>query len=141
MTTSSNQIYIALQHAAQREVLYPKIRISSFVFSPSKYPETVYVKHSKTKDYLGKIIGDTFYPVSKFAVTQEEIAAIQQIVKTPLPDLIQVQGTQSGQCCFCGRKLLAGLSVAASIGPVCAEKYGISQEARAADITSSNLGF
>lgn len=137
----SHEIYTTLQHAVSKGVMFPRIRIERFTFTPSKYPETMYVKHTETKTYLGKVIGSTFIPNSRWGITVEERDDINKILATPLEEAIRVHGQQTGQCCFCGRTLLNGLSIAASIGPICAEKYGISQEAEAARYTEQDLRF
>lgn len=38
----------------------------------------------------------------------------------------RLYGQITGQCCFCGRELTDKRSIAASYGPVCADRYGLS---------------
>lgn len=133
-------IHDILSVAVSKGVMYPKVRISSFQFSPSKYPSTTYVKHRSSREYMGKIVGDKFFPVSRWVPTHNEITQIEQIITSPILDSIAAHGIQTGQCSFCGRVLLAASSIAAQIGPVCAEKYGISIPSVPAP-TERDLGF
>ena len=104
--------------------MWPKLRISSYVFSLAKYPATVYVKHRDTGEYLGKIVGFRFLPATQWITTDSMRTELAHITMANLSEELRVHGQMTGQCGCCGRKLTAADSIRNNIGPICAEKFG-----------------
>jgi hypothetical protein len=121
--TDNCEIYVKLQNARASGILWPKLRLSSYVFSPSRYPNTIYVKHSDGT-YLGKIVSYAFYAASPHITTEAMRHEIHTLIRTSLSESLRVYGIQTGQCGCCGRKLTAADSIRNNIGPICAEKFG-----------------
>jgi Family of unknown function (DUF6011) len=129
MNQESITIGQALKTAKLAGNLWPSCKVGPFTFKLANklWPQQVvtYVTDSISREYLGKIMEDGkvyCYP---------NLADSMALAKTYWLDVvasIKIQGQQTGSCCFCGRQLLNGLSVATMIGPICAEKYGIARE-------------
>lgn len=74
-------------------------------------------------EYAGKIVGATFkgaYGADKDAILAELLA-----VATNPAEALRLKGKQTGKCCCCGRELTDPVSVAAGIGPICANNWGL----------------
>jgi hypothetical protein len=52
------------------------------------------------------------------------IAALRAIAEDPVA-VAKLYGQATGCCCFCGRELTNGASIAAGYGPICAEGFGL----------------
>jgi Family of unknown function (DUF6011) len=78
-------------------------------------PGALYVK-TADGDYLGKILGCNY--------TGKPAPALALIALDPRGEAIRY-GQKTGNCSCCGRTLTAEGSVAAGIGPICAEKWGL----------------
>lgn len=102
----------------------PKVRIGSLSFSPAKAESAnagfLYVKSAG--EYAGKISPDG----RLFACSNVDQATRDQIVRVgrdPLAEAV-AHGKATGQCSCCGRELTDPASIAAGIGPICAENFG-----------------
>jgi Family of unknown function (DUF6011) len=72
-------------------------------------------------EYQGKLIGVEFNPVRSVETTTAPALAV--IAANPLQAAVRF-GRKEGKCSCCGRKLTKGTSIAAGIGPICAENFG-----------------
>lgn len=74
--------------------------------------------------YCGRIAGDD----GRFFASAECPLAVQQALRdfsANPEEVARAYGRATGQCCFCGRELTDGRSVAMGYGPICAEHYGL----------------
>jgi hypothetical protein len=117
------------KHAAATGLKKPTLKCREIVFSlaapTSKNAGHVYVKIGG--NYKGKIT-----PEGKFlqgrddigmSPSREEVAEIMRIGRDPLAAAVE-HGRLTGRCSICSRKLVDPKSVAAGIGPICAENMG-----------------
>jgi hypothetical protein len=97
----------------------PVYRAAGLVISRApdygKNPGALYVK-TEDDEYLGKILGTSY--------TGKAAPALAAIAADPRGEAIKY-GQRTGNCSCCGRLLTAENSVAAGIGPICAEKWGL----------------
>jgi Family of unknown function (DUF6011) len=101
----------------------PKLRLDTFVFS--RAPDTgrnagsIYVTESG--QYLGKVTEGRFYGARECDdPTRERIIAVASDPHAAA----KAYGQRTGQCSCCGRELTDPVSIAAHVGPICAERYG-----------------
>ncbi len=80
----------------------------------------IYVK--KGDSYLGKVMGGVFKPVYGVDASVGEL--LLSVAAEPEEKLREI-GKQTNRCCCCGRTLTDPASVAAGIGPICAENWGV----------------
>ena len=110
---------------AAREAGLKRPRFTADGLTISRAPDTgrnagsLYVKLGH--EYAGKITGGRFYPTSGHAEIADRVAAI---AADPL-GAARLHGQKTGACSCCGRELTDDQSIAAGIGPVCAEKWGL----------------
>lgn len=99
-------------------------RANGLVLTPAKEGSRneggIYVK-TKGGDYLGKVMGTSFMACRE--ATSEHKAALDAIATDPAGEAIRY-GRETGNCCCCGKELTDPASIAAGIGPICAEKWG-----------------
>lgn len=135
MTLSNSPIKIALDKAHASGIQFPKLRLSSYVFSraPEKGRNSgaVYVKRSSDGEYLGKIVGLAFFLFNNY--TLEEVVEIKKLIEEGVESAAQAYGLLTGNCSCCGRLLTAKESVGLGIGPICREKFGFSVSASSID--------
>lgn len=118
-------VIAVLQTAKNNKILYPKIKLGRFTFTlaplSSANAGCAYIKIGDT--YLGKLCPNGVLRISPFdeAKYGREIIAVLADVTAAAT----AYGRQTGNCCICGRLLTAKESVAHSIGPICASKYGL----------------
>lgn len=97
----------------------PKLRFELFTASLPKANSanraSVYLKDGST--YLGKIVKGRFFASRE--ATPEQCKAIVETMADPLAQA-KAYGRRTGRCCVCNRELSDPVSVAASIGPICA---------------------
>lgn len=117
------ELYCKLLHAKDNGLQWPKIRLSTYIFSLSRHPATVYVKHRDSGEYLGKIVGFKFYPATQW-ITTTSLSELDSIIRASLSSQLHAYGQKTGQCGCCGRTLTAADSIRNNIGPICAEKFG-----------------
>lgn len=99
-------------------------RAEGLVLSPAKETSAnagaIYVK-TKGGEYLGKVAGTKF--IATGAATDEHKATLAIIAKNPAEAAV-AYGKRTGECCCCGRELTDPASIAAGIGPICADNWG-----------------
>lgn len=88
----------------------------------SRNAGALYIKFNG--EYIGKIAGGRFTP-SGYAQSSSVTAAIERLkeVATDPLEAAKSYGRETGTCCCCNRELTDPASVAAGIGPVCANKW------------------
>jgi hypothetical protein len=88
----------------------------------SKNSGYLYVQADKGR-YCGKISPEgVFYPI------REAVEGIRETLETFAADprkAAQAFGQATGRCCLCNRKLTDPKSVAAGVGPICVNRFGI----------------
>lgn len=103
-----------------------KIRTGSLVFSmageTSINAGAIYVK-TKDGEFLGKIRDGNFIQSRGCEIDMNTRLAIRYAMDNPMEAAL-TYGKQTGSCSICGRTLHAAESIANSIGPICAEKFG-----------------
>ena len=101
-----------------------KVFIFSLAKPDSKNPNFVYVKEDGK--YLGKISLD-----GEFFGWNTPKASVEALIRVSedVSNATIKYGRKTGQCGCCGRGLTKEISILAGVGPVCADKYGISYEA------------
>lgn len=117
------RIAVAFAAAKASGLAFPKLRLDAFTFSlaseRSANAGAIYVKQDEL--YLGKIVdGKLTRSRDCDAATEARIVAV---CANPA-EAAEAYGKLTGQCACCGRKLTNEESVARSIGPVCAAKWG-----------------
>ena len=118
------RLLASFQTAIENGLKNPKIRIGKLTFSPakatSKNPGCLYV--NVVGEYAGKITPDgRLFTCSH--VGDATKAMIVKVGQDPLAEAV-AHGKATGQCSCCGRERTDPASIAAGIGPICAEKYG-----------------
>jgi len=142
-------LHLMFQVAVANGVAKPKMRSGDYLLSLA--PSTGYNKdHIYIKErivtnidtvvmvYRGKItptgiintVSDSEYPIT-INDTIELKTNIKHIVSHP-ESAAKIYGQRFGKCSICARELTNQLSIDSGIGPICADKMGISQIARAA---------
>lgn len=110
--------------AAATRLKRPKMTCGDFVFKlateRSNNPGYVYVYRGDV--YKGKIAPDGKFFATR-ETTAEETAAIEKVGRDPFAAAVE-HGKLTGQCSICSRKLTDPKSVAAGIGPKCAQGFG-----------------
>ena len=104
----------------------PKVTMYGFTVSLApdngKNAGALYVKHRDSDTYLGKVIGAGF--LKSRDCTQEQADKVAELMANP-GEVARKYGRETGMCCVCNRTLTDAESIAAGIGPICAEKYGM----------------
>lgn len=99
-------------------------RARGLVVSPANAtgtnPGAIYVK-TAGGEYLGKVMAGKFMATREATDTHK--AALLQIAADPAGEARRY-GKETGVCCCCGRELTDPKSIAAGIGPICAESWG-----------------
>ena len=120
---ASERLLEAFQTAKANGLKWPKLRFGGVVISKagdtSKNPGALYVKDGG--EYVGKVVA------GKFLCTRECPGDVQAKVVAVINDpagAAKLSGLQTGSCSCCGRELTDSESVAAGIGPICAQKWG-----------------
>lgn len=87
-----------------------------------KNPGAIYVKRLSDGQYLGKIVEKKFLAVRE--CTDGDKEHLQTIAINPA-EAARLWGRNTGECSCCGRELTDPNSIAAGIGPICAEKWAL----------------
>jgi hypothetical protein len=122
-TVSSERLLEAFQTALANGLKFPKLRLGGLVITKAKdsssNPGALYVKADG--EYVGKVVS------GRFMCTRECPSDVQGTVVSVINDpaaAAKASGLATGSCSCCGRELTDPESVAAGIGPVCANKWG-----------------
>ena len=127
---SLDKIEKAFAHAIGRDIMHPKLRLDTFIFSPArtgKNAGSIYVKHATEtnrdgdKRYLGKITEGKF--LAAWGCTDEEKERIIAAAMDP-EAAATAYGQREGRCSMCGRKLTKSESINRAMGPICADNFG-----------------
>jgi len=124
---------------ARKTLKFPKIWLQadgspvvlSITGEKSKFPNTVNVSNGgsfKTGRWYGRVFSDGTW--SKCRSTYPEQQAVETVLKGMARDPVKAAkeyATLTGRCCFCGKGLSDEQSTAAGFGPVCAEKWGLTE--------------
>ena len=108
---------------AHEAIKSPKFRVDNMVLS--RAPDSgvnagaIYVKVNG--EYAGKVTGGYWLPCRAPEGTLEKL---QEIAKDPLGSAV-AYGKRTGNCSACGRDLTNHGSIEKSIGPICAERWGL----------------
>lgn len=125
----------ALLEKAAAKLKYPRIR---FELEQGKIQISIAGERSRTPGainitdggpfgsnvYYGKILTDGTWQPTAAGRASWVLAALQGLAADPA-GYARVYGTRYGTCCFCGRHLEDGRSVAMGYGPVCADNFGL----------------
>lgn len=115
----------AFQRGRSAGLKSPKLRLAEFKLKPAKSDSAnagaIYVTEQASGQYLGKVMGGKFLKVRE--CTDEQQARIVEVCTDPKSAAI-AYGRKFGVCCVCARELSDPASVAAGIGPICADNYG-----------------
>lgn len=99
-------------------------RANGLVLTPAKAGSAnaggIYVK-SRGGEYLGKVMGTKFMACRE--ATDDHKTALNAIAADPAGEAVRY-GRNTGECSCCGRELTDPASIAAGIGPICANKWG-----------------
>lgn len=113
----------AFAAARANDILRPKLRLDTFIFSRApdsgSWGGSIYVKEEGT--YLGRVTGGEFFPTR--GCDDETAARIIEVASDP-HNAAKAYGMRFGICSCCGRTLTNGISVDLGIGPICREKFG-----------------
>jgi hypothetical protein len=103
----------------------PKTYLGEFKFSfapaSGRNAGALYVTHSDSDQYLGKVQDGHFVRARECDADTE--AAIVAVANNPHEAAVAF-GRRTGRCSCCGRELTNGISIDLGIGPICREKYG-----------------
>ena len=116
-------IHVAFDNAKDSGLMYPKLRLGAFVFSPApvtgKNAGAIYVKSDGV--YLGKVVGGKLF-TSRDA-SQDNVTQMTEVLADPRSAAI-AYGKTFGKCSVCNKDLSDPESVAQGIGPICAKRFG-----------------
>lgn len=108
--------------AKSRGINTPRMTIGAYTFKLApdhgRNPGAIYVTTGPDKTYLGMVIDNQFN-----RQLPDHKAEVQAILDNP-QQAAEVHGQRTGLCCICSRTLFNRNSIAAMIGPICAEKWG-----------------
>jgi len=105
----------------------PKLRLDGIVLIPAKTHSpnagAIYVKAGPAYEdtYFGKVIGGEFH--ASRGAPQSVTERLLALADDPLAEAV-AYGRKTGACACCGRILTDHKSIAAGIGPICADKWG-----------------
>lgn len=120
------RIVSSFQRAADSGLKFPKMFLGEFTFAlamSGRSKGSIWVTEGFTRGgrYLGKVADGKF--VASDACTADMRAKVLDVCADP-KKAAEAFGKQTGRCSCCGRELSDPVSIANSIGPICAERYG-----------------
>lgn len=128
-------VFELFRRAKAAGLRFPKIRLEA-----SDGQKVVLSQAGERSKYLGQVImtdGGPFGSNKFFGridsagslnASASMTAPVRELVDALAADpakVASIYGRKTGSCCFCGRGLEDGRSVAVGYGPVCAEKFGL----------------
>lgn len=118
-----SKISDAFQTAKANGLKWPKVRFAGLTISiageNSRHPGSLNIKADG--NWIGRVLQGKF--IRGRDCTDELEKRVVETCKDPKAAAIAF-GVQTGSCACCGRELTNEESVAAGIGPICAEKFG-----------------
>ena len=118
-------VFERFEIALEKGIKRPRMNVIGFKFSLApahgKNAGHLYVKDSHD-EYLGKVSADGKLYRSR-ECTPEQVAGLQAIADDVL-EAAKAYGQKHGQCSFCSRELSNKISIALSMGPICADNFG-----------------
>lgn len=120
------RIVSSFNRAADSGLKYPKMYLADFTFAlatKGRSKGAIWVTDGFTRGgrYLGKVADGKF--TASDACTAAERAKVLEVCADP-KQAAEAFGKETGRCACCGRELTDPVSIANSIGPICAERYG-----------------
>lgn len=102
----------------------PIFRTERLIIKPAKrHPGTLYVTdRGLGGEYVGKIVDGKF--LARREAQADTLSILCEIAADPMKAAVEY-GRSTGTCGCCGRELTDPASVAAGIGPICAEKWAL----------------
>jgi len=111
--------------AKARGIAQPQMYLGPYRFrcasALSANAGAIYVTDAQSTNYLGKIVGGAWLPTSEGSEHSGAIA----VLLADLTTSALAYGQRTGKCAICARKLTAKESIERTIGPICAQKYGL----------------
>lgn len=118
-------IEVAFDIARSKGVARPKLRLGNYKLSAApltgRNPGAIYVTHTESDTYLGKVFKGALTTVPQ--CTNEQLKEIQEVCAEP-DKAAKAYGMRTGVCCICGRELTNHASIDLGIGPICADNFG-----------------
>jgi hypothetical protein len=120
------RIVTSFTNAAESGLKRPKMFLGDFTFAlamSGRNKGAIWVTegYERGGKYLGKVADAKF--TASDACTAEQRAAVLDACADP-KKAAQAFGQETGRCSCCGRELTDPESIANSIGPICAGRYG-----------------
>lgn len=120
------RIVASFSSAAESGLKYPKMFLGDFTFAlamSGRNKGAIWVTEgfSRSGRYIGKVADGKFSPSD--AATADERKKVLDVCADP-KKAAQAFGQETGRCSCCGRELTDPDSIANSIGPICAGRYG-----------------
>ncbi len=109
----------AFARARVNGIAQPRMNLGAYRFQCSANAGAIYVKQDGA--YLGKIVQGAWSPTAEGAPHSPAIAAL---LADPTASAL-AYGQRTGRCAVCARLLTAAESINRTIGPICAQKYGL----------------
>lgn len=135
LAPSVKRVFDLFARAKSAGLRFPKIRLEA-----SDGQKVVLSQAGERSKYLGQVMmtdGGPFGSNKFFGridsagslnASASMTAPVRELVDALAADpakVASIYGRKTGSCCFCGRGLEDGRSVAVGYGPVCAEKFGL----------------
>lgn len=122
--TVGTVIHEAIEAQRRAGKRWIKMEFEGLLFKPGaahgSNANTIWVTRTDDDTFIGGVKDGIFTP--RRECTDAERDQVQTILQDPL-SAAKVHGKQTGQCCVCRRTLTDPNSIAAGIGPVCAEYF------------------
>lgn len=135
LASGVKRVFDLFTRAKSAGLRFPKIRLET-----ADGQKVVLSQAGERSKYLGQVIVTDGGPfgANKFfgridaagtltngsAMTDSVRALVDALAAKP-EEVASIYGRRTGSCCFCGRGLEDGRSVAVGYGPICAEKFGL----------------
>ena len=123
-TVNHGSLLAAFDRAKASGLKYPAITLGPMKITKasdgSRNPGHLYIKLEG--EYAGKITPGG--QLLSRGLAPSQILQVTDLLSDP-EDAARVYGKETGQCCCCGRELTNPDSIAAGIGPICAERWGL----------------
>lgn len=118
-----SRVVDAFASASESGLKKPKMYLGAFLFklapATGRNKGAIYV--AEQGEYLGKIADGKFHAARE--CTEAQRAAIVEVCADPKKAAVAF-GQETGRCSCCGLELTDPVSIANSIGPICAGRYG-----------------